>query len=502
MTAAGGASVSGATSLDSTGTVLTFTPSAPLTPSTVYTVVVSGATNTSGAAMTTPHTWQFTTSNTTSCPCTLFGSGATPSISSANDSSAVTLGVRFTADTNGWITGVHFYKGSGNTGTHIASLWSSGGTLLAQGTFTGETATGWQTMQFTTPVAITAGTTYVVGYYAPNGHYSMDPGYFSNGPVDNAPLHAQAASGPGGNGVYAYGADLFPGNTYNGTNYWVDPVFTNTQPASAGPQVISSNPASAQTNVPTGTTITFTFDKEVQGSSIGFSLATSSGQSVPGSVSYDSSTNTGQFTPASALSNSAVYTATVTAATGSDGSTMVSPYSWTFTTAAGQVQCPCTLWPATAQPAVASAADPNSVELGVKFQASEDGWITGIRFYKGSANTGTHTGSLWDSSGNLLGQVTFTNETASGWQEADFSTPVQITAGTTYVASYLAPNGGYSVDSAGLASATVNGPLIALASGSNGGNGVYLYTHSPQFPSSTYNANNYWVDVVFTQTAP
>src|SRR5262249_54740105 len=30
------------------------------------------------------------------------------------------------------------------------------------------------------------------------------------------------------------------------------------------------------------------------------------------------------------------------------------------------------------------------------------------------------------------------------------------------------------------------------------GNGVYNYSASPSFPSGTYNANNYWVDVVFT----
>ena len=37
------------------------------------------------------------------------------------------------------------------------------------------------------------------------------------------------------------------------------------------------------------------------------------------------------------------------------------------------------------------------------------------------------------------------NETSSGWQAVTFDTPVPITASTTYVASYLAPNGHYSV---------------------------------------------------------
>ena len=48
-------------------------------------------------------------------------------------------------------------------------------------------------------------------------------------------------------------------------------------------------------------------------------------------------------------------------------------------------------------------------------------------------------------SGSCSRQATFTNETASGWQTAYFSNPVPITAGTTYVACYYAPNGHYSV---------------------------------------------------------
>ena len=177
---------------------------------------------------------------------------------------------------------------------------------------------------------------------------------------------------------------------------------------------------------------------------------------------------------------------------------MSSPHSWGFTTAGAQ--CPCSIWPSTAQPQVASANDPGPVNLGVKFTADVNGWITGIRFYKGAGNTGTHIGSLWTASGTLLGQVTFTNEPASGWQEADFSSPIAVTAGTTYVASYFAPNGGYSDDAAAFASSGVdNPPLHALSSPAAGGNGVYGYASSPAFPATSFNATNYWVDVVFTE---
>jgi hypothetical protein len=77
----------------------------------------------------------------------------------------------------------------------------------------------------------------------------------------------------------------------------------------------------------------------------------------------------------------------------------------------------------------AAAADANAVELGVRFQSDVAGVISGIRFYKGSTNTGTHTGTLWSNTGTKLATATFTNETASGWQEVSFATPVATRRG-------------------------------------------------------------------------
>jgi hypothetical protein len=145
--------------------------------------------------------------------------------------------------------------------------------------------------------------------------------------------------------------------------------------------------------------------------------------------------------------------------------------------------------------------DPDTapVELGVKFRATQNGFVSGVRFYKGSGNTGTHTGSLWSRTGTKLGSVTFTNETASGWQQASFASPIAVTAGTTYVVSYFAPTGRYSVDNSYFASAaTTSGPLTALRNGTDGSNGVYRYGTTSGFPSTAYQSSNYWVDLVFT----
>src|SRR5262249_61387887 len=46
-------------------------------------------------------------------------------------------------------------------------------------------------------------------------------------------------------------------------------------------------------------------------------------------------------------------------------------------------------------------------------------------------------------------------------------------------------------------------PLHALANGVAGGNGVYAYGATSSFPTNTYRAQSYWVDVMFgPQPAP
>ena len=42
------------------------------------------------------------------------------------------------------------------------------------------------------------------------------------------------------------------------------------------------------------------------------------------------------------------------------------------------------------------------------------------------------------------------------------------------------------------------GPLHALGNGVDGGNAVYAYGGAA-FPTQTYQASNYWVDVLFIQ---
>ncbi|WP_243726948.1 DUF4082 domain-containing protein [Actinocrispum wychmicini] len=161
--------------------------------------------------------------------------------------------------------------------------------------------------------------------------------------------------------------------------------------------------------------------------------------------------------------------------------------------------CPCSIWSTSTVPGVPAANDSTAVELGVKFQAQAAGNIRSVKFYKGQGNTGTHTGTLWTATGQLLATGKFTGETTQGWQTLTFSKPVPITANTTYIASYHTNTGRYAADSDYFTNSAVGlEPLKALQSTATSPNGVYKVGASG-FPDRTFSDTNYWVDVVFTQ---
>ncbi|MEO6413894.1 MAG: N,N-dimethylformamidase beta subunit family domain-containing protein, partial [Pedococcus sp.] len=393
---------------------------------------------------------------TVSCPCSLFGDSV-PATPSANDSSSVELGVRFTPTEDGYVSGVRFYKGTGNTGTHTGSLWTASGSLLATGTFTGETANGWQTLQFGESISVAAGTTYVASYRAPSGRYAADSNFFTTKDHVAPPLTALGKPSGQTNGVYGLGPG-FPTSSYGDTNYYVDVVFTvdDTTP----PIVTSRTPLPGSSSVAPSVKPRAVFSRAIDPTSLQFTV-TSAGGPVSGSAAYDAATRTATFTPTANLAYSTAFTVTVQAST-VYGVPMDAPATWTFTTSATDPlpgDCPCSIWPDSATPTVLTDSDPRSVELGARFTAEADGEIVGVRFYKGPANVGTHTGSLWTASGQLLASVTVVGETSTGWQNAYFSSPVSIQADTTYVVSYRAPAGSYSYTANGLAAAVDSPPL-------------------------------------------
>ena len=484
------------TYVDSTHTA-TLTPSAPLSSGATYTATVN-ASDANGNSLPAPASWSFSTGSVGSSSYSFWTASTTPVVADANDTGSVDLGVKFRSDVSGYVTGVRFYKGPTNTGSHVGELWTSGGTPLASAVFNTETASGWQTVTFANPVAISAGTVYVASYHTNVGRYADDQGYFATTGVDSGPIHALANNVSGANGVYAYGAaGTFPGNSFNSSNYWVDIVFSTTL-ANNPPSVVSQTPASGATGVAANTTVTATFNESIQPTTLSFVLTDASNNIVPSTVTYVDSTHTATLTPTSALSNSITYTATVSGAQDSSGNPLTVPFSWSFTTAASVGAGPYSFWTASTTPATADVNDPNAVELGVKFTSDVSGFVTDLRFYKGPTNTGTHVGSLWTGGGTLLARATFSSETASGWQTVTFANPVAISAGTVYVASYHTNAGNYANNGSYFATAGVDsGPIHAPSNGAAGGNGVYAYSSTSAFPNQTFNSSNYWVDVVF-----
>ena len=530
------------------------TPNSPLAASTTYTAqLTTGIKDLSGNALASGYSWSFVTAAAPSCPCSAWSSSTVPKNPSANDPNAVELGVKFKVDLNGFITGIRFYKGSTNTGTHIGKIWNSAGTMLSTATFTNETASGWQQVNFSTPVAVTANTIYVASYYTSAGNYAFENNYFATSGVDNGPVHLLKNGVSGGNGVYAYSASsTFPIYSYLSSNYWVDVVFTASATTTysisgnagvGGATVALSGPASA--SVTAGASGNYTFPGLANGSytvrpsKTGYSFnptsapASVNNANVTGlnftatpttTTTYTISGSAGIAGATVALSGAATTSVTADASANytftnvANGSYTVTPsktgYSFTPAnkavavnsanvtgvtfTATATATTTLSIWSNSVVPGTPSDPDTSAVELGLKFRSDVAGTVTGVRFYKGSGNTGTHIGNLWTSTGSKLASVTFTNETASGWQQANFATPVTISANTTYIISYYAPSGHYAADENFFATAGVdNAPLHALRDGVSGVNGVYAYASGSSFPNQGWHSSNYWVDVVF-----
>jgi len=182
-----------------------------------------------------------TTSGTAATADTIWSNSYVPS-ENAYTYGSYEVGVKFAASVAGQVTGVRFYKQTLMGGyIHVGHLWSSTGTLLATATFTNESASGWQQVNFSSPVATQANTVYVVSFSTGGGRFGFTTNFFTHGGVTNGPLQALPNSVTGGDGVYNR-AGAFPNVNGNGMNFWADVAFT---PSSAGGEIaFASSPAS------------------------------------------------------------------------------------------------------------------------------------------------------------------------------------------------------------------------------------------------------------------
>jgi hypothetical protein len=342
------------------------------------------------------------------CPCSIWGANVVPATPDSGDGNAIEVGMKFTTDTFGTINGVRFYKAAANTGTHVGSLWSSTGQLLAQATFSGETSSGWQQVNFSPAVPVTANTTYVVSYHAPVGHYASTEAYFYPQPsptpdgsstVNSPPLHALRNTGSTVNGVFIYGSSsTFPTTSFNAENYWVDPVFS---PAPA-PGPVASATATALNG-----SASVTWSAPASGGPVTSYIVTP----FIGSTAQSSTTVSGSPAPTSAtitgLTNGTTYTFTVTAVN-PNGSGAASP----------------------ASNAVTPLASISSVFNG-GFESGLSGWTTGGTTLPSASSVKTHSGT----GSALLGRVS--GQEVNG--DSSLSQTVAIPAGSSTLTFWYLP---------------------------------------------------------------
>ncbi|WP_041726160.1 Ig-like domain-containing protein [Caldisericum exile] len=173
---------------------------------------------------------------------------------------------------------------------------------------------------------------------------------------------------------------------------------------SAGPKVLSTNPVDGATGVAVDTTISATFDKDIDTSTLttsSFTLKDSSNNSVSGTVSYDSSSKTATFTPSSNLSSNTTYTATLSGSIkDTSGNLMGADYSWSFTT----VELPITIAEARAKPLGTTVyirgnvtVVPGTFNRGFAIQDSTGG----IYIYPSTQPTGISLGDVVEVKGTL-----------------------------------------------------------------------------------------------------
>jgi hypothetical protein len=608
-----GSVVPATVSYNATSLTATLTPSAQLLGNSTYAASMSGTVRASdGTPLGSSTVWKFTTST---CPCSLFSIAQVPAKVSlpTRDGRSGTgpwsyeLGVKFRVDEPMRLNGIRFYKSPGETGTHVVNLWTTTGLQLASATVASETASGWQEGTFASPPLLQAGTTYVASVNA-NSYFGETPGGLTT-QVVSGPLRSVA---DGSNGVYGSSAGVFPGQTYQSTNYFTD-VDVVPDSTATPPTVTSTFPVANQQNVDANLPITATFSRPMNPSTItatSFSVrqagqtgGADSGGAVDATVTYNDATNTATLTPTAALAHGDQYTVTLsgsairaqdgmplgsdvswTFAVGSpppplavvaspgngatavdtdapikltynrsvdpstltssttqlvgpsgavpatitynatsftetiqptaklatnttytinvttgvlapDGTSMLNPYSSSFTTGT----CPCILMTGLVPKSVnnpvqdgRTGTGPWSYELGTKIILDQPAQLASIRFWKDSKETGSHTARVWSASGQLLATLPFTSETSGGgWQQADFASPLPLAANTVYIVSVNA-NAYFSTIRSGLTTALTSGIAHTVADGKNG---VYG-SAAGVFPTLSFSSTNYLVDVV------
>jgi hypothetical protein len=373
LTGPGVTSVAGAVTY--AGTTATFTPTALLVANTLYTATITtGAKDPSGSALAANFVWTFTTDVAPSVVSTVPANGAsgvainttvTATFSRAMNASTINSATFTLAGPGGTaVAGAVTYAGTTATFTPAALLAANtlytatittgaqdptGNALAANFVWTFTTNPA-PTVVSTVPANGTSGvsvnTTVTATFSRAMNASTISPATFTlTGPGVTAVAGGVGYAGT--TATFTPGAPLAINTLYTATitTGAQDPTgsalaanFVWTFTTSPPPNVTSTSPVSAATNVPVNQKVTATFNQPMNSATIlaagTFTLAvTAGGAAVPGAATYDAASNTAIFTPAANLAPSTQFTATVTTAAQSiGGSALASNYVWSFTT--------------------------------------------------------------------------------------------------------------------------------------------------------------------------
>ena len=343
-----------------------------------------------------------------------------PAPAETTDNAAVELGVKFRADVAGYITGVRFYKGATNTGTHVGTCGAGTGTLLATGD-----------VHRRDGVRLAAGALRHAGRdhgrtrpTSPRttrraGNYAEQPRLLRRGRVDSAPLHALRDGEDGGNGLYRYGpSGTFPNGVYRSENYWVDVVFEQARRRRTPPPptVGTVAPARGATGVAATANVTALQrgDERDDGQRDAASCcATASGAAVPGGRQLRRRSRTATLDPTASLTADTTYTATVKGGRrrreGPRRQRARDRRHWTFTTraAAARRAARAASGRRPARPARRPRATTPRSRSARSSAPTSTASSPACASTRAPTNTGTHVGPPVDDTGQLLATATF-----------------------------------------------------------------------------------------------
>jgi hypothetical protein len=378
VTGPSGAAVAGAVSYS--GTTATFTPSAVLAYSTVYTATITtGAKNPGGVSLLANYVWTFTTITP---PPTVIST--VPVNGATNVPVSQILSATFSEAMTSTSISASTFMVTGPGGTAVAGTVTYSGVVA---TFTPAASLANNTLYtatITTGATSLAGTPLAAAYVWTFTTITPPPVVISTVPVNTAtgvlvsqvltatfneamtcatlasPATTFTLAGPGATAVagsvscsgniatFTPGAALAVNTLYTATitsaakSLAGTPMASNyvwtfrTVPAASVPAVISTVPVNGATGVPTNQIITATFSEAMNSASIKattFTLSGPGGVAVTGTVAYAAAGSVATFTPAVSLTASTVYTATITTgAMDLAGAALPSNYVWTFTT--------------------------------------------------------------------------------------------------------------------------------------------------------------------------